>query len=343
MGDSGRGAKPVIFHKDGIFPMVQHVRQAANQQLAALVRELHPLFSSMLMFTKVVGNESVADFKNNLEDLRGYVLDLGRILNKYDVLARRGSAVPVLVQLADRFDTMGAHAMADVLDETAGLVRLAQAAPQQLFQQQQRLADRLLNIHTEMLNATRTFSNPATIPAAMKQLLDQVKELGFAANALKQSTTQAQTAATTPTTSAPTPPPAKAAAVRELVALADRLDAEGKHTLADLADRAADMVSKFADKDKAESSQPPIKPGRLSSLSTRYCPDHHGVQAVRVAERVYQCPIDGRMYDYESGYVNYSGQRVPGGSIANQTPASTPYALPQRLFDSRQNIMNTLN
>jgi hypothetical protein len=302
----------------------------------------------MLMFTKTVGNETRESLLGDMEVLRGYVLQIGRLLGKYDTLARRSVALPALVRLADRCDRSGAHAMADILDEAALLVRRAQTTPQQqvaqqkqLLDQQRQLADKLLNIHTEMLNATRAFSNPTAIPAGMQRLLNQVKELGFAANALKQSTTQAQTAVSTPA-AAPVPT-ATAAAVRELVSLANRLDAEGQHVLADVADRAADMVSKFSNRGKETEPPPPVKPGRLSTLSTRYCPDHHGVQAVRVSERVYQCPIDGRMYDYEGGYVDYSGQRIPGGNIANQTPSSTPYALPQRLFDSRQNIINTIN
>lgn len=309
--------------------MSQFMRQAHNQPLAALVRELEPLYSSMLMFTKVTSREA-KDLLGDMEALRGYVGDLGRLLVRYKPMVRSCATAQRLVRLADTLDQIGAHAMADIVDEAARLV-VAQENPQQQLaqqqqqkQQQQQLSDRLLNIHTEMLNATRAFSNPTGIPAAMKRLLDQVRELGFAANALKQSTQETATTAET---------------VHEMVCLADSLDARGLRIQADLVDRVAGILDRLG----GDEGDLPIAPGHKSSLSTRYCPDHNGVQAIRVAERVYQCPIDGRTYDYEGGYVNYSGQRIPGGSIAAQTPTTAPYALPQRLFDSRQNILNTIN
>jgi hypothetical protein len=276
--------------------------------------------------------------------------------NRDGIPIQRSAAIPVLVRLADRFDILGAHAMADVADEAARLVRIAQAAQtpqQQLAQQQaqqtqlQQLADRFLNIHTEMLNATRLFSNPATIPSGMKRLLDAAREIGLAANALKQSVTTTTTTVPAPipatTTAVPGGPTIATEAVRELVALANRFDTEGNPVLADLADRAAEMVLKFSDKKKEEEEELPIKPGHLAALSSRYCPDHRGVQAFRVSDRVFQCPIDGRMYDYEGGYVDYNGQMVPGGSIANQTPNTMPYQLPQRLYDPNQYVLNTMN
>lgn len=317
-----------FFHEDGLTMGYPFSKRATNQPLVALLHELDPIVSSMLMFTQKVGNEDKDSLLGDMKVLRGYVLEIGKLLNKYDMLSKQGSVLPRLIRLANRLDTMGAQAMADILDETAfQLIRNAQQAPQQQLAQQQQLADKLLNIHTEMLNATRSFSNPTTIPAGMKRLLDQVRELGLAVNMLKQSLV-------TPTTI----PPTTAGAVQELIQLADSLDIRGRHILADVADRAAGIVNKL---DKEEDL--PIKPGHRTSLSTRYCPDHIGVQAARIAERVYQCPIDGRTYDYDGGYTDYNGQRIPGGSIAAQTPMTAPYALPQRLFDSRQNVMNTIN
>jgi len=223
-----------------------------------------------------------------------------------------------LVKLADKLDAIGAYAMADILDESAIMLKRAQQVQQM---QQAQLADRLVNIHAEMLNALRMFSSSAQMPTAMKRLLDQVREFGLAAHDMKQSIS-------TPVTASQT--------IQELVVLADQLDSVGKHVLAEMVDRAAEIVNNFDE-------NLPMKPGHKSSLSTRYCPDHVGVQAVRVSECVYQCPVDGRTYDYEGGYTNYRGQRVPGGSIAAQTPMTTPYALPQRLFDSRQSVLNTIN
>jgi len=329
-------------------------KRALNRPLAALVHKIQPLVSGMLMFTKRVGGETEENLSAQMETMRGYLLEMGCLLEKHDSLVCRSAAVPVLVRLADQLDAIGAHAMADVADEAAQLIKTAQAsqAPQQQLAQQQQqqttlqqLADRFINIHTEMLNATRLFSNPATIPSGMKRLLDAAREMGLAANALKQSISTTTTTTSTPipaTTSAvPGGPTTAADAARELVALANRLDVEGNYVLADLADCAAKMVLKFSDNREQEES--PIRPGHLSPLSTRYCPDHCGVQAYRVADRVFQCPIDGRMYDYEGGYVDYSGQRVPGGNIANQTPTTMPYQLPQRLYDPNQYVLNTMN
>ena len=161
--------------------------------------------------------------------------------------------------------------------------------------------------------------------------------------------------------------PASADLVR-LVTLADQLDADGAHAMADILDEAAGRLSggdlvETADKldttglrvqadvldmaarlvSAAEEDSNPVKPGNESSLSTRYCPDHRGVQTMRVSERIVQCPINGRQYNYETGYTDYKGQMVPGGSVAAQTPQTAPYAIPQRLYDSRQNVINTLN
>jgi len=80
-----------------------------------------------------------------------------------------------------------------------------------------------------------------------------------------------------------------------------------------------------------------------SHLNTRYCPDHHGVQTSRIGERVYQCSLDKKIYNYETGYTNYKGENIPGGSVAHQTPESSDYfAAPSRIFDSRENLMNPI-
>lgn len=269
-------------------------------------------------------------------------------------MVRNGALEHVLVRLADRFDRLGAHDTADVLDMVALLAKQgqpvvpSQVPPQQQPSQQktqqqaqQQLADRFINIHTEMLNATRLFSNPSTISAGMKRLLDAAKELGFAANALKQSVSGTPSPAT-PNTPAPVsgtaPVGATASALHFLVSMADRLDTEGRCAQADAVDQAARILHRLA-----ESEKDPVKPGNRIQLSTRYCPDHIGMQAFRVEENVYQCPIDGRTYDYANGYTHYAGQKVPGGNVAMQTPVSEPFGLPQRLYDPSQKVLNTIN
>lgn len=79
------------------------------------------------------------------------------------------------------------------------------------------------------------------------------------------------------------------------------------------------------------------------SLSTRYCPEHVGVPVYRVGESTYQCSMDGAIFNYETGWTDFDGNEHPGGSVAAQTPDSSGYATPHRIFDSRENILNTVN
>lgn len=124
----------------------------------------------------------------------------------------------------------------------------------------------------------------------------------------------------------------KAEVIQEITKLANFSDEIGAYTLANELDKMAGEV--------AEPFQQPYE----GSLSTRYCPDHNGVQAIRISERIYQCPIDGKVYNYEVGYTNYQGQKVPGGSIAAQTPTSSDFGgIPMRVYDSRQTILNRVN
>ena len=79
------------------------------------------------------------------------------------------------------------------------------------------------------------------------------------------------------------------------------------------------------------------------SLSTRYCPEHIGAQMGRVGHGIYQCPLDGNVYNWETGYTTFDGVNVPGGSIAAQTPDSTGYGTGHRIFDSREKTLNVVN
>ena len=140
----------------------------------------------------------------------------------------------------------------------------------------------------------------------------------------------------------------KAASLEEIIEFADYLDEIGAYSLADVVTNSVFVLVKkaYIPKLRNEVGEPelPIQPLREGSLSTRYCPDHRGVQAIRVAERTYQCPIDGKVYNYETGYVNYQGQQVPGGSIAEQTPMTSNYGgIPMRIYDSRQSVLNRIN
>jgi len=78
-------------------------------------------------------------------------------------------------------------------------------------------------------------------------------------------------------------------------------------------------------------------------LSTRYCPQHVGVSMGRVGESTYQCPLCREIYNWETGWTDHDGNEHPGGSVAAQTPDSSGYAIPHRIFDSRENISNRVN
>jgi len=54
-------------------------------------------------------------------------------------------------------------------------------------------------------------------------------------------------------------------------------------------------------------------------LNTRYCPDHAGVSTIRVGEHRVQCPMDHKVYDFETGFSTLNGNKVPGGDVSEQT------------------------
>ncbi len=70
-------------------------------------------------------------------------------------------------------------------------------------------------------------------------------------------------------------------------------------------------------------------------LNTRHCPEHIGVSLGRVAENTYQCALDGKVYNWETGWKDYQGNQHSGSSVAAQTPEVADYAISHRLFDSR--------
>jgi hypothetical protein len=145
--------------------------------------------------------------------------------------------------------------------------------------------------------------------------------------------------------------PYKQASSNEIIKTADFFDNHGLEDLADIIESNALIICRASDygffpKQRCieEGETPPVQLPCNGSLSTRYCPDHKGVQAIRLGDHEYQCPIDGKKYDYESGYLNYDGQVVPGGSIAAQTPTTSDYGgIPMRIYDSRSDVLNRLN
>jgi hypothetical protein len=54
-------------------------------------------------------------------------------------------------------------------------------------------------------------------------------------------------------------------------------------------------------------------------LKNRYCPDHAGAQISRVSENDWQCAMDGKIYNYETGFTLLNGDKVPGGDVSGQS------------------------
>lgn len=78
-------------------------------------------------------------------------------------------------------------------------------------------------------------------------------------------------------------------------------------------------------------------------LSSRCCPDHRGVQMARIGDSVYQCPIDGKEYNWATGYKTYDNKVVPGGSISNQTEYDNGYnQISSRIWDTRSNVLSRI-
>lgn len=95
-------------------------------------------------------------------------------------------------------------------------------------------------------------------------------------------------------------------------------------------------VNKIADSEKAIDKSGLTKEYKIleAPLSTRYCPDHPGVQIARVGEHMWQCELDKKSYNFETGFELNNGAKVPGGEVNQQTQAvSIPY---HAIFDTRE-------
>ena len=75
-------------------------------------------------------------------------------------------------------------------------------------------------------------------------------------------------------------------------------------------------------------------------LQTRYCPDHPGVGVIRIADRVYQCALDKKIYNWESGFTTMKGNKIPGGGVEYQVQDMESRNPGHNLFDTRQTMMS---
>lgn len=96
-------------------------------------------------------------------------------------------------------------------------------------------------------------------------------------------------------------------------------------------DKAADIISKS---DYLADRRPLENP-----LQTRSCPDHAGSQMQRVAENEFKCSMDGKVYNYLTGYSLENGDKVPGTSVELQTKNLNPEI--RSVFDTRQERLQT--
>jgi len=296
-------------------------------------------------------SQQYAEVSKFIRDLQGPISDLkkveiarqelfkrlqpfGDIINRVITAFKPKAAAALhadLIVLADDLDKRGHSNMADTIDE---IIKDAAGAPLQS------LLRELETIHHGLSSMLPAGARPQTTPGGLIDPwgepinLDTLKawiaDLGKLIGKYG--------------------PYAKMAAAEELARTADYLDESGFCCLADVMDKASELLVKCATYiPKMRSNQEPteaepIQPPREGNLSTRYCPDHVGVQASRIAEHIYQCPLDGKIYNYETGYVNYQGQRVLGGSVAEQTPPTSDFGgTPVQVYDSRQSVLNNIN
>lgn len=96
-------------------------------------------------------------------------------------------------------------------------------------------------------------------------------------------------------------------------------------------------------KDKSKHYIPEYETTGSPTLSTRHCIDHPGTSLIHIGPSVYQCPLDGAIYNWEEGFTTMDGEKIPGGSIANQTPDRTEWAGDIKPFDSRQTRVENID
>ena len=99
----------------------------------------------------------------------------------------------------------------------------------------------------------------------------------------------------------------------------------------------------YKDQSHVHTYQKPGASKKEAALSTRYSPELIGVPLARIGEDQWQCPVTGKVYNFATGYTDMNGEFQPGGSVAAQTPSSSEYETPHRMFDSRENILNRIN
>jgi len=142
-------------------------------------------------------------------------------------------------------------------------------------------------------------------------------------------------------------PEQEMAVVDTLYNIANSLDKKGLHKEADIVTEtmvaiAAGEETGFYghDYDDSKQSEPAVDEYGYKndpSLSVGTCPDHRGTRLIPVDDRIYQCPIDGKIYNWAEGFTALDGTKYRGGDVAAQTPDSPSWtaAPPARWFEGQ--------
>lgn len=124
-------------------------------------------------------------------------------------------------------------------------------------------------------------------------------------------------------------------------AYAERKDLQ-EQRLVELKKKYEDPSQELRETNKIADSEDAIEKSKMTKhynileapLSTRYCPDHPGVQIARIGEHMWQCELDKKSYNFETGFELNNGSKVPGGDVSEQTQKVTvPF---HTIFDTRE-------
>lgn len=99
-----------------------------------------------------------------------------------------------------------------------------------------------------------------------------------------------------------------------------------------------DNQNKIADITKDVKDSASYKPVQINqeSLSTRHCPDHFGFQLQRIADNEFQCSLDKKHYNYNTGFTLLNGKVVPPSGVEYQSRMMLDHRNENLIFDTRQ-------
>lgn len=331
--------------------------QEVLQQLIRDLTNLHGMGFAPLAGRIPYGTPN--ERRDAINEILRYIKELGYLIRNYQKelmsahqKARVASTKEELVNFADYLDNNGLYALADQITDVVALVKEAEIIPIEEAKKKkdieqkknfiEELAEKysgedymfalnLFNIADSLENYAhylKRSDTPKEHRGVIFEALDNIVEvLRHNANIIKDVKKFSSS-------------------ISDLTKLANWLDENNFYALADKVDKSLGLVKIAEDYGycpqvgKMEEDKSPLQYPHESSLSTRYCPDHVGVQTIRIDDRIVQCPLDGKEYNYETGYLNYEGQRVLGGSVAAQTPVESNYGgIPMRFYDSRSDVL----